>query len=157
MTEHDDPKAEAIFKALRDIEGIDDKLMGRPEVAHLPSVLGEDELPGAIVSSTANVLLVATDRRVLHIERSWRNDSISKVNSYAYEAMETFRADMGLLAPGLSMTINGRVKTTDDEDDDDDDEEDDDDDDEYEQDYDAGDEDDEEDDEEDDDDDDDDD
>ena len=111
MTERDDPKTEAIFKALRDIEGIDDKLMGRPEVAHLPSVLGEDELPGAIVSSTANVLLVATDRRVLHIERSWRNDSISKVNSYAYEAMETFRADMGFLAPGLSVTIDGRVKT----------------------------------------------
>ena len=111
MTERDNPKTEAIFAALRDIEGIDDKLMGRPEVAHLPSVLGEDELPGAIVSSTANVLLVATDRRVLHIERSWRNDSISKVNSYAYETVETFRADMGFLAPGLSMTIDGRVKT----------------------------------------------
>ena len=49
MTGRDDPRTEAIFKALRDIEGIDDKLMGRPEVAHLPSVLGEDELPGAIV------------------------------------------------------------------------------------------------------------
>ena len=111
MTERDDPKTEAIFEALRDIEGIDDQLMGRPEVAHLPLALEEDELPGAIVSSTANALLVATDRRVLRIERSSRSDSIRKVNSYAYEAMTTFRADMGFLAPGLSMTIDRRVKT----------------------------------------------
>ncbi len=111
MTERDDPKTEAIFKALRELEGVDDKLMKRPEVAHLPSVLEEGELPGAIVSSTGNVLLVATDRRVLHIERSWRNDSISKVDSYAYEAMKAFWANMGFLEPGLSMTIDGRVKT----------------------------------------------
>ncbi len=108
--QQDDPKTTAIFGVLRKLEGVDDTLLKRPEVKHLPQVLEDEELPGAIVSSTANAILVATDRRVVHIERSWRNDSISRVNSYAYETIETFRADMGFMAPGLSMMTSGGVK-----------------------------------------------
>ena len=110
MTERDDPKTEAIFKALRELEGVDDKLMKRPEVAHLPSVLEEGELPECVARNGNLSIVFATDRRIINISASILGNSIRRVESFRYEAIRTVRAETGLLSTGLSMLIEDGVK-----------------------------------------------
>ena len=109
-SEHDDAKTATVFAVLRQLEGVDDKLMERLEVAHLPSMLEEGELPGCVVQSRASGYLFATDRRVLQVAKSLFNYSVKKVTSYSYDDIKAFRADTGL-HPGLSMTTSRGVKT----------------------------------------------
>ena len=110
MTERDDPKTEAIFKALRELEDVDDKLMKRPEVAHLPSVLEEGELPECVARNGNLSIVFATDRRIINISASILGNSIRRVESFRYEAIRTVRAETGLLSTGLSMLTEDGVK-----------------------------------------------
>ena len=89
-SEHDDAKTATVFAVLRQLEGVDDKLMERLEVAHLPSVLEEGELPGCVVQSRASGYLFATDRRVLQVAKSLFNYSVKKVTSYSYDDIKTY-------------------------------------------------------------------
>ncbi len=40
-----DSKAATIFAALQELEGVENELSKRPGIAHLPSILEEDEMP----------------------------------------------------------------------------------------------------------------
>ena len=111
MTSNDEEKVSVLHARLRTLEGFDEKLLERPEIAHLPSVLEEGELPGSVVQSTASAILVATDRRVIHIEKSLWGKSIKRVRSYLYSDIRSCRADMGFFGLGLSMRTSEGVKT----------------------------------------------
>ena len=43
-----DSKTATIFVALRELEGVDNGLSKRPWIAHLPSILEEDEMPECV-------------------------------------------------------------------------------------------------------------
>ena len=109
--QHDDPKAEAMFAVLRELEGVDEELLERPEVRHLSTVLEDGEQPECIVTNRRVSFVVATDRRVIAIGITPGSDSITDVVASPYADIRTFRADMGFAAVGLSMLTDDGVKT----------------------------------------------
>ena len=104
-----DSKAAAIFAALRKLEGVDDELLGRPEIAHLPSILEGDETPECVTKCGQLSIVVATDRRVINIEQSVWNNSIKKVESYLYADIYSIKAGRGIFE--LSLAIETSEKT----------------------------------------------
>ena len=88
---------------IQGLDGVDQKLLAHPGVAHIPSILEDDELPEALTHDGAGKVLVATDRRIVEIETSVLRSSVRKVTSYPYETILSFQADKGFLAPGFSM------------------------------------------------------
>ncbi len=70
------------FDNLKQLEGVDEKLMGRPEIAHLRSMLIDGEQPEWIMRCDGVSVLVATDRRVIHIRRSRWGDLIRDVQTF---------------------------------------------------------------------------
>ncbi len=88
----DNSKSQAVLAALRELEGVDEDLLRRPEVAHLPSVLEDDELPGCIANFTPVGIVVATDRRIVNIRKSRWRSSIKSVDSYPYRSIHSIDA-----------------------------------------------------------------
>ena len=77
-------------------------------IAHIPSILEENELPEALTYDGGGKVLVATDRRVVEIETSMLRSSVRKVTSHSYQTILSFEADRGFMAPGFSMvTVDG--------------------------------------------------
>ena len=86
-------KAATIFSALRKLEEVDEALLARPEVGYLASVLEDSELPEFIASgSFSNGCFVATDRRVIHIEKAVFSSSF-KVKSFPYAEILSVKID----------------------------------------------------------------
>ena len=103
----DDTKASVIFTALRSLDGVDDKMLTRPEVGYLPSVLEDGELPEFIVHSTASDILVATNRRVLRVGKSVFGSSF-KIDSFAYDDITSVEPATSIL--GGNVTIHTHRK-----------------------------------------------
>ncbi len=87
--------AEAIFAAMRQINGVDDRLLKRPEIAHLPAVLGKGEFPGGVVRDVGARTLFATNRRVVVIQKSRFGSSIEEVDSYEYSEIQSIVEEKG--------------------------------------------------------------
>ena len=62
-----DSKAATICAAVRELEGVDNEFLKRPEIAHLPSILEEDEMPECVAKFALLSIVVATDRRIIKI------------------------------------------------------------------------------------------
>ena len=95
--------SQGAWAIIQGLDGVDQKLLAHPGVAHIPSILEADELPDALTHDGAGKVLVATDRRIVEIETSVLRNSVRKVTSYPYETILSFQADKGFLAPGFSM------------------------------------------------------
>ena len=100
-------KTAAIFSALRNLEKVDEALLARSEVGYLPSVLEDSELPEFIASgSFNNGCLVATDRRVIHIEKQVFGSSFT-VKSFPYAEILSVKTDF----LGIVLTLHtGKTK-----------------------------------------------
>ena len=104
-----DSKAAAIFAALRKLEGVDDELLGRPEIAHLLSILEGDETPECVTKNSQLSIVVATDRRVINIETSVWNNSIKKVESYLYADIYSIKAGRGIFEHPLAIETSEKT------------------------------------------------
>ena len=99
-----DSRAAAIFASLRELEGVDNELLKRPELAHLPSILEGDEMPECVAKDALSIV-VATDRRVIEIVKAIWSDSIKKVESYPYADISSIKAGTGILEDPIAIEI----------------------------------------------------
>ena len=97
-------KAAAIFSSLRELEGVDNELLKRPELAHLPSILEGGELPECVAKDIRSIV-VATDRRVIEIVKSIWSDSIKQVESYPYADISSIKAGTGISEDPIAIEI----------------------------------------------------
>ena len=106
----DDPHA-TVWVAIRNLDGIDDKLLRDPGVIHIPSILEDGELPEAIAKIAGLDILGATDRRLIVVGKSMLSDTVKKVKSYPYSDIHTFDADRGMFAGCTMRTSGGKSET----------------------------------------------
>ena len=93
---------------IQELGGVDKKLLDHPGVAHIPSILEENELPQGLTYDGQTKVFVATDRRIVEIETSIFKKTVQKVTPYPYQTILSFEADRGFLAIGFTMvTENG--------------------------------------------------
>lgn len=105
----EDSKTTAIHSALRNLDGVDDKLLDRPEMGYLSTALQDGELPDFIVTS-GNGCLVATNRRVIHVEKSIFSSSF-KSESISYSEVLSFDSDIGILGGFIKIhKSDGKTK-----------------------------------------------
>ncbi len=97
-----------MLDALRQIDGVDEKFLRRPEVGMLSSELEDGELPGAVVTNGSLSIAVATDRKILNIRKSIWGNTISKVDSYPYAEIESITAGKGIFDNPLTVIIGGK-------------------------------------------------
>ncbi len=97
------PILEALREKLNRLDGVDENILKRTEVAHLPSVLEEGELPGCVATFGQVSMTVATDRRITHILQSMGSSSIRKVETYPYERIKSVRAGRSVYSPGAGV------------------------------------------------------
>ena len=95
--------ADTVYTALRKLDGVDDQLLDRPEIAHLASILEGDETPECVATNGQLSITVATDRRVIDIEQAIWSNSIKKVESYLYADIRRIEAGRGWSAPSLEI------------------------------------------------------
>ena len=101
-----------IWAILRTLEGVDDKLLEDPAFARLPDELEDGEIPESVVWNRNADVYVATDRRIIHLQRAVWSKSIKSVASYLYSDLRSFRADTGFASLGCNMVlVKGGVKT----------------------------------------------
>lgn len=74
-----------IYSVLRGLDGVDEKMLKRPEVAYLPTVLEDGELPECVLGGQPPDFVVATDRRIVHVTKSTFTDKIKDHASYPYD------------------------------------------------------------------------
>ena len=99
----EDSKATAIPTAIRNLDGVDDKLLNRPEIGYLSTVLEDGELPDFIVAGAyGGGCLVATNRRVIQVEYSFSASSF-KSKSFAYGEVLSFESYSGVLGAGVRI------------------------------------------------------
>ena len=97
-----------MLDALRQIDGVDEKFLRRPEVGRLSSELGDGELPGAVVTNGRLFIAGATDRKILNICKSIWSNTISKVDSYPYAEIESITVGKGIFDNPLTVIIGGK-------------------------------------------------
>lgn len=78
-----DSETSAIYSVLRGLDGVDEKTLKRPEVAYLPTVLEDGELPECVLDGQLPEFVVATDRRVIQVSTSILG-KVKKPTSYPY-------------------------------------------------------------------------
>ena len=101
-----------IWAILRTLEGVDDKLLEHPAFARLPDELENGEIPESVAWNRDADVYVATDRRIIHLQRAVWSKSIMSVASYLYSDLRSFRADTGFASLGCNMVlVKGGVKT----------------------------------------------
>ncbi len=104
----EDSKVTAILTAIRNLDGVDDKLLNHPAIGYLSTVLEDGELPDFVVmrsghkllafKMTLTTLLVATNRGVIYIIESFFGSSF-KFKSFSYSEVLSFEPN--LVAPGI--------------------------------------------------------
>ena len=105
----EDSKATAILTAIRSLDGVNDKLLNRPEIGYLSTVLEDGEHPDFIVTSS-NGCLVATNRRVIHVEKSIFSSSFNS-ESFSYSEVLSFDPDIGILGGFIKINkSDGKTK-----------------------------------------------
>ena len=106
IAEHRGPEPE-IYSVLRGLGSVDEKELARPEVAYLPSILEDGEMPECVLVSL-NEFVVATDRRIVHVSTSRSGDKIKKHASYPYPAISSVNIFSVLRMNSLSIHTQGK-------------------------------------------------
>ena len=88
-----------ILRNLKQPGGASRTLRQSRVVALLPSVLFDGELPEFIVPSNSDAVLVATDKRMLHVHPSRSRGSVKRVRSFPYEQIRWIKAYGNFIAP----------------------------------------------------------
>ena len=100
-------KAEAIQDAIKRLNGAE-QWLGRREVAELPSILWEDELPERIIQGfydKGNGILVATNKRLVFIDKGllWG----LRVEDFPYDKISSIEYTTGLVFGELTIYTSG--------------------------------------------------
>ena len=101
-----DSETSAIYSVLRGLDGVDEKTLKRPEVAYLSSVLEDGELPECVLGGRPPDFAVATDRRIIHVQRAVFGNKIKNHTSHPYREIVSVERSMGM------CIINTTEKTT---------------------------------------------
>ena len=86
----------ATYSVLRGLGDVDEKMLKRPEVAYLPTVLEDGELPECVLDGRPPDFVVATDRRIIHVNKSTFTDKIKKHASYHYHEVFSVKRSVGM-------------------------------------------------------------
>ena len=105
MNQEPDPKTEAVFAALRALEGFDEKLLDRPEVKHLHEVLSEGEAVLAIAAGEKDVL-AATDRRILRLNT--RRSEPRVADEFEYQDIQAVEPYTSSLSGIITIRATGK-------------------------------------------------
>ena len=97
-----------ILRNLKQPGGASRKLRQSRVVALLPSVLFDGELPEFIVPSNSDAVLVATDKRMLHVHRSRSRGSVKRVRSFPYEQIRWIKAYGNFIDPHIMIRTSGK-------------------------------------------------
>ena len=104
---------ENVLAVIQTIEGVDQKLLHSPQVGYLAAVLDEHEVPESIVSIVINECLVATDVRIIHVQKpifgsGFKSESFSYDHVLSVEKHRMFRGQLTIhLSTGKSKSIVG--------------------------------------------------
>ncbi len=99
-------KARAVDEGLRSIEGVDNKLLNSPEALFLRSILEDGELPELVAKSGISDFVVATDRRILAVQKSWSGKPKGH-KSFRYEDIRGIDPQEGWLNTVTIVTLDG--------------------------------------------------
>ena len=102
-------REDVAWSTLRQLDGIDDKVLTHPAFSRLLDILEEGELPECVGRNGRVDVFVATDRRIIHLKRSFWGNAI-KVVDYPYGDIRSINADMGFAELGCTILTNGRSK-----------------------------------------------
>ena len=102
-------REDVAWSTLRQLDGIDDKVLTHPAFSRLLDILEEGELPECVGLNGRVDVFVATDRRIIHLKRSFWGNAI-KVVDYPYGDIRSINADMGFAELGCTILTNGRSK-----------------------------------------------
>ena len=91
-----DGETSAMYSVLRGLDGVDEKMLKRPEVAYLSSVLEDGELPECVLDGRPPDFAVATDRRIIHVQRTVFGNKIRKHESCLYRETVSIERSMGI-------------------------------------------------------------
>ena len=91
-------RAASIFAVLQTLEGVDKKLLNSPKIGYLANALEEGEVPEFVVSMLGNECLVATDRRIVHVQSplfgGFKSESFHYSNVLSIEQVKMFRGQL---------------------------------------------------------------
>ena len=110
MSSSTSPSQDA-WAIIQGLDGVDQKLLAHPGVAHIPSILVDDELLKALVYDGAKEIQVATDRRIIHITTSFWKSNVQKVVSHPYDTMLSFVPTAGAFESSFTMMTDKGVIT----------------------------------------------
>ena len=99
----DEIDADQLVAAIRRIQDINDQLLDLPETKHLLTVLESGELPEEIASGS-HLVAAATDRRLIVVRRSRAVSSITSVQSFSFDDIESVQSGG---TAGLEIRIEG--------------------------------------------------
>ena len=104
-----DSETSAIYSVLRGLDGVDEKTLKRPEVAYLPSILEDSEQPECVLGSPPPNFVVATDRRIIHVQRAVFGNKIKKHATHPYHEIFSIERSMGMCiidTAGKKISVN---------------------------------------------------
>ena len=102
------PQVSGVSAALLGLCSEDEKILARPEVAQLISELEEGEIPGAIAVNSQQSIAFATDRRVINITKSLWSKSISRIEDFTYDEIESITVGEGITQDPLTLVVSGK-------------------------------------------------
>lgn len=105
-----DSETSAILSVLRGLDGVDERMLRRPEVAYLPTVLEDGEQPECVLGSPPPNFVIATDRRIVHVTKSALTDKIKKHASYPYGEISQIEGALFMRALIIRTTNNKRIQ-----------------------------------------------
>ena len=100
-----------MWSIIQGLNGVNEKLLKHPGVAHIPSMLGNGEVPVALTSDGGGKVLLATNHRFVEIDTSIMKGTVQKVQSHPYQEIVSFEADKGFLAVGFKVTTQQGAKS----------------------------------------------
>ena len=105
-----DGETSAIYSVLCGLDGVDEKTLKRPEVAYLPTVLEDGEMPGCVLGGQPPHFVIATDRRIIRVTKSSFTDKIKKHTSYPYGEISQIEGALFMRALIIHTTNNKRIQ-----------------------------------------------
>ena len=102
-----------VFTVIQSLNGVDQKLLRSPQISYLATVLDEHEMPECIVSVSGSECLVATDRRIIHIQNpvfssGFKSENFPYGDVLSIESHKLFRSQLTIhFSTGKSKTIAG--------------------------------------------------
>ncbi len=95
---------------LQTLAGVDQAHIDSPTIDHLLQILDDGELPGAIIGISNLGWLLATDRRILKVQKALFSSKL-KVDSFNYQDIESVEPYTSLGSEGIAVHCTSGKKT----------------------------------------------